>query len=247
MENLPDFLLEAFQKKRVFAPSGEVQTLDANISEAEASDLYAIVKALRPERSLEVGLAHGISALAILAAIAANGSGHHFVIDPFQRNFQYCGEAMIERAGFSSLHTFFERFPEEVILQLPKLQFAFIDSSHLFDFTLMEFVLIDKKLDVGGILALHDAWMPSIQAVVRYILANRAYEICRHYSNEDGRLTPLQHCKELVTRGLRKVPGSHRFLSSNVLRPWWTFHRQNLVFLRKLSEDQRDWRFHEPF
>ena len=106
------------------------------------------------------------------------------MIDPFQRNYDYCGEAMIERAGFASLHTFFERFPEEVIPQLPKLQFAFIDSSHLFDLTIMEFVLIDKKLVPGGIIALHDLWMPAMQSVVRFILANRAYRICREFSEE---------------------------------------------------------------
>jgi hypothetical protein len=71
------------------------------------------------------------------------------VVDPFQRNYNYCGEAMIERAGLASLHTIFEQFPEEVIPQLPKLQFALIDSSHLFDLTIMEFVLIDKKLELG--------------------------------------------------------------------------------------------------
>jgi predicted O-methyltransferase YrrM len=246
-DDLPGLLWQALERRQVFDPADVPYPLDSNVSESEVLELYSAVRQIRPERSLEIGLAHGISALAILAALAGNGSGHHFVIDPFQRNYGYCGEVMIERAGFSSLHTFFERFPEEVVPQLPKLQFAFIDSSHLFDFTLMEFVLIDKKLDVGGIVALHDAWMPSIQEVLRYILANRAYEICRDYSNKEGKLTPLQHCKELVSRSLRKLPGSRRFLSSNVLRPWWTFHQQNLVFLRKLAEDQRDWRFHEQF
>jgi hypothetical protein len=109
-----------------------------------------------------LGLAHGISALAILSAISANGSGHHYVIDPFQESYANCGEAMINLAGLGGWHTFLERFPEEAIPQLPRLQFAFIDSSHLFDFTIMEFLLVDKKLDVGGLMALHDPY-PSEQ------------------------------------------------------------------------------------
>ena len=177
MENLPQAVLEVFQTGRVFGPDGKAQQLESNVSQAEALELYTAVRKLRPESSVEIGLAHGVSALTILSAIAGNGTGHHYVIDPFQANYGYCGVAMIQRAGFQKLHSLLERFPEEVLPYLPGLKFAFIDSSHLFDLTLLEFVLIDKKLEVGGILALHDTWMPSIQAVLRFILANRAYKI----------------------------------------------------------------------
>jgi predicted O-methyltransferase YrrM len=246
-ENLPDLLREIFTKKQVFDFAGAPHPLGSNVSESEALDLYSAVRAIRPERSLEIGLAHGVSALAILAALAANGSGHHYVIDPFQHNYGYCGKTMIKRAGFSSLHTFFERFPEEVIPQLPKLRFAFIDSSHLFDFTLMEFVLIDKKLEIGGVIAFHDLWMPSIRSVVRFILANRAYKMCREFSENGSKPSIRQRFKEFVGRSVSKVPGAGRALNANVLLPWSTFRVQNLVFLQKLSDDRRDWRFHQPF
>ena len=192
-------------------------------------------------------MAHGVSTLSILGAIAANGSGHHYVIDPFQRNYAYCGEAMIARAGLSALHTFLERYPEEVIPDLPGLQFAFIDSSHLFDLTILEFVLIDKKLDVGGIVALHDLWMPSIQAAVRFVLANRAYQIFRDVSTDVMNLSLQQAFKECIGQWLGKIPMADRFFTANVLRPWSAFRAQNLMFLRKVSDDQRDWRFHQRF
>jgi|ERR1700736_6577085 predicted O-methyltransferase YrrM len=135
MENLPEFLLEVFEKKRVFAPAGNAHPLESNVSQAEALSLYTAVRKLRPDFSVEIGLAHGVSALAILAAISANGTGHHYVIDPFQANYGYCGEAMIQRAGYRDLHSLLERFPEEVLPTLPGIKFAFIDSSHLFDLT----------------------------------------------------------------------------------------------------------------
>ena len=247
MEKLPDLLLEVLRTKRVFDLVGNPQPLESNVSLSEASSLHAAVRMIRPKRSLEIGLAHGISALSILGAIAANGSGHHYAIDPLQRNYGYCGEAMIARAGFSALHTFVERYPEEVIPNLPELQFAFIDSSHLFDFTILEFVLIDKKLDVGGIVALHDLWMPSIQAAVRFILANRAYQIFRDVSPDVMKLSLQQRFKEAFGQWLGKIRVADRIFRANVLRPWSTFRTQNLVFLRKVSEDQRDWRFHQRF
>jgi predicted O-methyltransferase YrrM len=176
----PDLLLEALSSKVAFAPDGTTRPLGSNIAREEAGALYCAVRLVQPACSLEIGLVHGISALAILAAITANVlSGHHYIIDPFQKNYANCGEAMINLAGFAGRHTFLERFPEEVIPQLPRLQFDFIDASHLFDFTMMEFVLVDKKLDIGGIIALHDLWMPSLQTVGRFIHTNRAYRVRR--------------------------------------------------------------------
>lgn len=247
MYTLPGLLLQALESKTAFAPDGTTRPLESNISKEEAEILYAIIRCLQPVNSLEIGLAHGISALAILGAISANGTGHHFVIDPFEQKYANCGEAMIMRAGFADRHTFLERFPEEVIPQLPRLQFAFIDASHLFDFTVMEFALIDKKLDVGGIVGLHDLWMPSLQTVVRFILANRSYEICRNFSTVALKLSIRARCKEFVSSVFRKIPGADQVFGSNVLHPWSTFRVQNLVLLRKLADDHRDWRFHQRF
>jgi predicted O-methyltransferase YrrM len=247
MENLPQALLEILETGRVFAPDGKAQPLESNISQVEALELYTAVRKLRPEYSVEVGLAHGLSALAILAAISANGTGHHYVIDPFQANYGYCGEAMIQRAGYRDLHSLFERFPEEVLPTLPRIKFAFIDSSHLFDLTILEFVLIDKKLEVGGMVALHDTWMPSIQAVLRFILRNRPYEICRDFSSKEPRLSLRQRCKQIAARWLAKIPCANRFLNSSVLRPWPSLQIGNVAILKKLSDDRRDWQFHQGF
>jgi hypothetical protein len=43
-----------------------------------------LVRELKPENSLEIGLAFGFSTMYFLAAIHANGSGHHVAVDPFQ-------------------------------------------------------------------------------------------------------------------------------------------------------------------
>ena len=247
MEDLPQILLETFDTNRVFARNGTAHPLQSNVSLAEALELYTAVRNLRPEFSVEIGLAHGVSALAILAAIAANGTGHHYLIDPFQSNYGYCGETMIQRAGYHDLHTFLERFPEEALPALPAIKFAFVDSSHLFDLTLLEFVLIDKKLEIGGVVALHDTCMPSIQAVMRFVLANRPYEVCRDFSPREARLPLRQRWKHVAARCLKKIPGAGRFFNSNILLPWSTFRVGNLVFLRKLSDDQRDWRCHQRF
>ena len=248
METLPDLLQKALSSKVAYAPDGTTRPLESNVSKEEAEVLYSAVRSIRPDCSLEIGLAQGISALAILAGISANGPlGHHYVVDPFQKNYANCGEAMITLAGFADRHTFLERFPEEVVPQLPRLQFAFIDASHLFDFTMMEFVLVDKKLEIGGIIALHDLWMPSLRTVLRFIHTNRAYRIRRDFSGPIPVPTLRQRSIEFVSYGLKKVPGTRRLLNSNLLDPWSAFRLTNLVFLEKQQEDSRDWRFHREF
>lgn len=40
---------------------------------------------------------------------------------------------------------------------------------------MVEFILADKKLKVGGMIAFHYLWMPSLRKLLRYILRNRDY------------------------------------------------------------------------
>ena len=46
---------------------------------------------------------------------------------------------------------------------------------------------------------------------------------------------------------LQVVPGKERLFREELLRPWCSITEDNLVFLRKTGEDQRDWQFHRPF
>jgi hypothetical protein len=246
-QQLPDELAAIFKSGVVIEASGAERPLDSNISESEARELFAVVLRLGPCTSLELGLAHGISALAILGAIKANGLGHHHIVDPFQTNYGCIGRLNVERNGYGAISSFYERFPEEVIPQLPNLQFAFVDSSHLFDLTLMEFVLIDKKLEVGGIIAFHDLWMPALRGVISYILANRAYEIAPELRSKSGGASFSAKVKQMCGRILSGLPQAEQIFRTEVLRPWASQLPGNVIYLRKVGDDRRDWRFHRPF
>jgi hypothetical protein len=241
MSDLPEILTRAFADKEVFTPSGEKRALHSNISEEECCLLYETVRRVRPAVSLEIGFAQGISTLAILKALEDNGAGHHHVIDPFQSRYDYCGIAMVERAGPGGRFSFYEKLAEEVIPGLPRVQFAFIDSSHLFDLTLSEFVLVDRKLEIGGAIGLHDMWMPAQQAAIRYILANRAYVL-------DDAAQPAAGGVKALMRGVAaRLPMAERIFSAEFLKPWKSFGIPNLVVLRKRDEDRRDWKRHVRF
>ena len=246
---LPPVLRDALASGKVIDRDGTQHPLHSNISHEEALLLYAAVRQSKPVACAEVGFANGVSAISILQALSDNEMGNHHIMDPFQADYHDLGLEMVARAGLSARMTFYRQFAEEVAPGLPRLQFAFIDASHLFDLTLVEFVLMDKKLDVGGMIAFHDLWMPSLQKLIRYILANRSYEIVRDFDTPQPppRLSSRRKLKSALIGIARALPGSERIFGEEFLRPWWTLQIPNLVILRKSADDCRDWRYHAPF
>jgi predicted O-methyltransferase YrrM len=246
-DSLPLVLRTALAERQVFNPDGQKVPLGSNISPEEALDLYRAVRDLKPEVSLEVGFAHGVSALAILQALEDNQRGHHHVMDPFQGNYGRCGLAMVGRAGLAPRMTFHEKFAEEVIPSLAGVDFAFIDSSHLFDLTVCEFVLVDKKLRVGGVVGFHDMWMPAQQAFIRYLLANRAYEIYHPPASPRARAGRDHPLKRSLRRAAAMLPRAEQVFAPDFLKPWGEFALGNLVLVRKRKHDDRDWTWHRRF
>jgi predicted O-methyltransferase YrrM len=247
-ELLPVALQKVFATQTVANERGEARPLASNVAWEEAVKLYRVVKVLRPRLSAEIGFAQGISTAAILQALADNDTGKHHVIDPYQNQYENCGLSLVRQAGLAGWLVFHENFAEEVIPTLSELQFAFIDSSHLFDLTVSEFVLLDKKLSVGGVIGFHDLWMPSLKKVLRYILSNRAYQIYRLPEEEALRRNGLTKIKAGMAAALRRLPrGSRRYFSAELFQPWSTFGLSNLAFIEKTAPDRRDWRFHREF
>lgn len=215
-----------------------------SINVAEAVMLYTVVRNLSPAHSLEVGFCCGGSGLAILKAQKDNEAGGiHHVCDPFQSTYANgAGIANVTKSGLSEHLDFHEVFPEEYIPTLPRLQFAFVDASHLFDLSLLEFSLIDKKLDIGGVIAFHDLWMPSLRKLVRYVLGNHHYKL-HSVPAASWRIparTSFMH--KLISTTLRMIPKSDRIFTQEVLHPWDSLGIGNLVFLEKTGNDDRDWR-----
>jgi hypothetical protein len=129
----------------------------------------------------------------IAEALEHNERGHHYAIDPFQAtNWNNAGKHRISAANLSHRVTFHDEFPEQIFHRLPNLDFVFIDSSHLFDLSIVDFVVADKRLKVGGILGFHDTWMGAIRGLLRFILLNRSYEPCCVGDVEPAPMSRLQ-------------------------------------------------------
>jgi hypothetical protein len=127
---------------------------------------------------IEIGLAYGYSTIYILAALKANGRGHHVAIDPFQVS-SWCGVG-ITRQEVLGLHDLFEFSPEtsaQAFAQFAKegriFDAIFIDGDHKFDSVLLDFSLSASVCAPGGHIILDDMWMPSVKCAASFIRSNR--------------------------------------------------------------------------
>ena len=157
-------------KRRRLCPPG--------ITVEKGEYLFRLVRELRPELTLEIGFAYGVSTLFLAEALRQNGHGHHIVIDPNQgRSFDNLGLRHLEEAGLRRWVTFYEE-PSDLCLprlvsEGVRLDFAFNDSGHLFDHVVTEFVFLARLLRRGAPLVFDDPGLPGVQRACRFIATNR--------------------------------------------------------------------------
>ncbi len=236
---LPDVLKEIFATGTTYKANGTATPLHAAVTLAEAGLLYDLVRKIQPACSLEIGLGQGISTLAILGAIKDNGFGHHHVIDPFQATyFDDAGLAAIEKAALTPYVTFHRTHSEYVIPHLSEIDLAFIDASHLFDLTLADFVLIDKKLRPGGIIGFHDLWLQSYRQLLDYVLSNRAY------TPYNWKLQQATRWRKRLARFVSWQSAVGRIFNPRLFTPAPTTYVPNLALIQKIDRDKRTWDFH---
>jgi predicted O-methyltransferase YrrM len=171
-----------YETGKVEAADGSlVDAFPESIPESHASEIERLVRDLHLTRTLETGMAYGLSTLTICGVHHQRGEGQHIAIDPYQSSdWGAVGILNLERAGLSERARVIEARSDEALPRLrdegERIDFALIDGLHLFDATLVDFFHSDRMLDVGGVVVFHDTWMPAVAQAVAYVEANRAYE-----------------------------------------------------------------------
>lgn len=173
-------LREILATGRTFAGSGETIELSSYLDGTAAEALFRQVVSLRPEVVVEIGMANGISTLAILTALEANGAGRLISIDPNQSTqWRNSGRTSVQRAGLAHRHTVME---EPDFLALPRLleaktkvDFSYIDGWHTFDYALVDFWFLDKLTPRDGVVAFNDCGWPAVAKAIDFALSHRRY------------------------------------------------------------------------
>ena len=223
--------------KAVCDVSGTTYPLQVHIPREEGEFLQDVVRQIRPRTSVEIGLAFGVSTLYICEAMKESGGTKHIVCDPDQfEGFHGIGIKHIDEAGYAGMVEFHPVSSHILLPQLERdsvrVQFAFIDGWHTFDYTLMEFFFIDRILDVGGVIAFDDTFSyPAIRKVLRYILTHRKYTI---FGAETWPPSLTLRVAELVA----KMPGVRHIAKPEVVLPHFRLRiNGHFVAVQKQAED----------
>jgi len=192
-------LKNIFETRKIKDIKGLEREVTDMISEVEATVLYKMFIKASTQVSIEIGLAHGISALLFCQAHheaqridTVTNIIRHYAIDPNQMtDYQSAAIRVLNEAGYAQIY---KHLNGPSHLEIPKLidkglmvDCAFIDGWHTFDYTLIDFFLIDKILKPGGYVAFHDGYGRAKQKVMNFILTHRKYSIDSDLMNfKDG-------------------------------------------------------------
>lgn len=212
--------------------------------------LQRLIRDLRPARTLEIGLAYGVSTLFICEALAdVSPDARHVVIDPFQRGkWQGLGLRNVHDAGFGSMVDFCDEASEIVLPRLvsagQRLDFVFIDGLHRFDQVMVEFYYVNRLLRPGGVVAFDDADRRSVSRAIRHALTYPAYRRLATSAPPAANVTLAGRLRRRVAA----LPLVQRVIRRDVLvRDWDLGIGGRCVALEKIREDERHTYFDVEF
>jgi predicted O-methyltransferase YrrM len=155
--------------------SGAQRQAHSGIDSAATDALYRTVRARRPSRVLEIGMAHGFSTLAALTALQENGKEGSLVsIDPSQStHWGGVGVANVTRAGLADRHRLIEDYDylalPELLRQGTAFDLVYIDGVHEFEYVCLDFFYADKLLLPGGCIGFNDCGMADVHLVAKRV------------------------------------------------------------------------------
>lgn len=156
---------------RVFEPFPTGMGLEAGLA------LRDLVEREGASRTIETGLAFGLSTLFILEATMQRPGPRHVAVDPYQtRDWDNAGLRTLRQAGVAEL---VEHIAEDSMLALPRLvsqgcefDLGFVDGGHHFENAFLDTYYMHRLVRLGGLVVVDDVWMPAVRAAVGYFTAN---------------------------------------------------------------------------
>lgn len=176
-------LAELVRSRRIVGKTGRVfQQLGSLSSRNNLLTLRHLMLTLNPERTLEIGLGFGGSALVFAAThrdLKRSPAAQHICIDPKQTTaWDSLALTLLERAGLKQYVDVRFNFSA---LELPKILqdgerfgLAYIDGSHLFEDVFVDAYFVVQLLLEGGVVALDDSANPHIAKVIGFIRSSLA-------------------------------------------------------------------------
>lgn len=142
--------------------------------------LHRLFVETKPERTLEIGLSFGGSALLFTSehqALGRSPAAQHMALDPFQETvWDSTGIMAVERAGLGGYLDFRSAFSAfelpRLVEQGDRFDLVYVDGSHLFEDAFVDAYFVTRLLSKGGIVAFDDSSTKDVGKVIRFIRSN---------------------------------------------------------------------------
>ncbi len=233
--------------------NGERIPLHSNTSKDQGLFLQKIFTEIKPQNSLEVGFAYGISTLFILEMHqkVSDATGKHLVIEPI--DWGPAALHNIEKEGLSKYLILKRDYSDRVLSELYhsdyKIQFAYIDTTKLFDKIMIDFYFIDKMLSVGGVVIFDDCgggW-PGVQRAVRFVNTMPHYQFHAGFEKLESSFKK-KAAFSILKKAVKLLPFKIKAFSTfNFKTDEELGLDYNCVAFKKTGPDQRSWDFDAPF
>lgn len=240
-------LREIFKSSTVTGPQGEKLPLHSSTSESQCKFLEAIIKQTKARIGVEIGLAYGISSLAICEALNHQENPQHHIIDPLQDDWQNIGLLNLEKAGFLKNVKIYRDYSHAVLPKILasglKADFAYADTTKVFDILMVDVFYLHKILRIGGILVLDDCNFPGIRKVARLLCRHPGWKV--HSCFEPYQTSAP---KKLLSKICRLIPWKEKWFSPDLVQldVDLGIHAHCLAF-EKICEDDRHWAWFANF
>jgi predicted O-methyltransferase YrrM len=219
-------LSKVYSERRIVGRSGKVfEDVGALSTVNNLLHIRALMMELKPERTLEIGMAFGGSALTFAAShrdLERVPHGQHTAIDHAQNSYwDDAGRENLEGAGLAEYVEVIEQYSAFALPQLiseeRKYDLIYVDGSHQFEDVLVDFVFCHELLNVGGMILFDDSTDSQVAKVLRFI-----------ESNYDEIYRP-----EPLLRGTQKERLKRRLAR--------LLHKNQLTAYRKLRNGRQNW------
>lgn len=249
MNLLPQTLEQMYSVGYSLNQRAERVKFDDSISRDEALAIGRILEDIKAVNTLETGVASGASTLVICHyhKLSGHAGSRHYGVDPNQMS-QY-GGAALENLKRENSDQYFQLLEGPSHLKIPELiqdkisiDFALIDGWHTFDYTLVDFFLVDKILRKGGIVAFHDMYGSAKQKVLGFIKTHRKYELADEYLVKGN-----ESFKKTLKFFIWRIYKNPKLLFSSY---HWRYQLKNssgLLFLKKLENFEPPYNFYHSF
>lgn len=191
------------------------------------NNLFAIHRAmeeLKPQRTLEIGLAYGGSCLVFLDGHRKLGNSRelrHIAIDPFQaQEWDDTGLMLAEKAGLDAYLDFRPQFSSIVLPALldsgQTFDLVYIDGSHLFEDVFIDFYYVMRLLSPQGVVLFDDSSDAHVKKVIAFVNTNMShclepYDVSKWRENgADARYKAAKMLGKLQLTGYRRIGEADR-------------------------------------